>query len=641
MSLQQSTEEKKQLESWTDSHLSTEGPPPFSFTYGGVSSANLLKTWESAKETTHADDVKTAGQLTYRDSESGLVVQCEWEIFSDFPAVEWVVKFRNEGAEDSPILEDVQALDTVFTRRGEGEFVLHRALGSSASRDDFAPISDVLHPNTKIELAPVGGRSSNTRALPFFNIQAPGDGVMLGIGWSGQWSASFLRDDAESLRLRAGVELTHLKLHSGEEIRTPRILLLFWEGEDRMRGHNLLRRFILAHHTPQENGKPVTTPFSASGSPLNESTETNQIAFTQRYHELGLGVEYWWLDAGWFDGGWPSGVGNWTIRKDHFPNGLKPLSDAAKNAEMKFLLWFEPERVYQGSWLDTEHPDWVLKLPDNPNGLLNLGNLEARHWLTDHISGMITEQGISVYRQDFNMDPLPHWRAADAPNRQGMTEIRHIEGLYAFWDELLNRHAGLIIDNCASGGRRIDLETASRSVPLWRTDYDYFEPNGYQCHTYGLHFYLPCSGTGSNNPNSYESRSAMNSGFVLGWDVHSPNFPAEIARETASEYKRIRPFFYGDYYPLTSYSTTYDVWMAFQFHREDLKQGIILAFRRPCCPYLSARLRLSSLDPKSRYKLKFEDSGNVETVSGKALGDGIEVTIDDAPGSLLITYHEL
>ncbi len=72
-----------------------------------------------------------------------------------------------------------------------------------------------------------------------------------------------------------------------------------------------------------------------------------------------------------------------------------------------------------------------------------------------------------------------------------MTEIRYIEGLYTFWDELRLRHPNLIIDNCASGGRRIDLETVSRSVALWRSDYRYFEPNGQQCHTYGLSFYLP------------------------------------------------------------------------------------------------------------------------------------------------------
>ena len=257
MPLQQSTEEKNKAQSWIDSHLTRETRPPFSFMYDGDPSASLFTTWESSNETTHHDDAKTEGILTYRDRKSGLVVQCEWEFYSEFPAVEWVVTFRNEGIADTPILEDVQALDTDFTRDEEGEYVLHRALGSSASRDDFAPIIDVLHPNTKIELAPVGGRSSNTRALPFFNIETTGGGVMLGIGWSGQWSINFLRDDAKRLKLRSGMELTHLKLHPGEEIRTPRILLLFWVGEDRMRGHNLLRRFILAHRTPQQDGKPV------------------------------------------------------------------------------------------------------------------------------------------------------------------------------------------------------------------------------------------------------------------------------------------------------------------------------------------------------------------------------------------------
>jgi len=96
------------------------------------------------------------------------------------------------------------------------------------------------------------------------------------------------------------------------------------------------------------------------------------------------------------------------------------------------ILWFEPERVYQGTWIDREHPDWVLRLPNNPNGLLNLGNEEARKWLTEHISSMIDREGISIYRQDFNIDPLPFWRSADPPDRQGITEIRHIEGLYGF-----------------------------------------------------------------------------------------------------------------------------------------------------------------------------------------------------------------
>ncbi|MBI1926999.1 alpha-galactosidase, partial [Candidatus Poribacteria bacterium] len=430
---------------------------------------------------------------------------------------------------------------------------------------------------------------------------------------------------------------------------------LFWQGDDRMRGHNLFRRFILAHHTRLQNPtdgsagaspSQLPGPFAFSGYPqlgleFNKATEHNQIALAERCREFGLEPEYWWIDAGWFEGRWPNGVGNWFVRKDGFPNGLRPVSDAVKQMGMGFLLWFEPERVHQGTWLDREHPDWVLRIPDRPNGLLNLGVPEVRRWLTDHISGMIESEGISIYRQDFNMDPLPYWRALDAPDRQGMAEIRYVEGLYAFWDELLARHPGLIIDNCASGGRRIDLETTSRSIPLWRTDYRYFEPNGYQCHTYGLNFYLPCSGTGSNPPEPYSFRSSMNSAVVLGWNLYLPDFPLEQAQRLIAEYKRIRHFFYGDFYPLTSHSTHDDVWMAYQFHREDMKQGMFLVFRRPESPYLSARLKLGGLHPQARYELTFEDTGVKQTLTGEALCAGISVTIERAPSALLVTYREL
>ena len=141
-------------------------------------------------------------------------------------------------------------------------------------------------------------------------------------------------------------------------------------------------------------------------------------------------------------------------------------------------------------------------------------------WLTDHISNFIQTEGVTIYRQDFNFDPAPYWKAMDAPDRVGIAEMKHIEGLYAFWDALLARNPGLLIDNCASGGRRIDLETIGRSIPLWRTDYQYFEPNGYQCHTYGLHLFLPCSGTGNNDPQKYFFRSSMNGAVVIGWEIN-------------------------------------------------------------------------------------------------------------------------
>ncbi len=78
---------------------------------------------------------------------------------------------------------------------------------------------------------------------------------------------------------------------------------------------------------------------------------------------------------------------------------------------------------------------------------------------------------------------------------------------------MLRRHPHLLIDNCASGGRRIDLETMSRSVPLWRTDFP-GDPLGKQCHTYGLSFWVPLNGTGAVNPahdSDYALRSSLSS----------------------------------------------------------------------------------------------------------------------------------
>jgi alpha-galactosidase len=641
-----------QVEKWLVNRFAVGNIPPFSFVYDGKSSSDFLKDWQLHHESKQLDNTKAEHTFTYTDPETKLCVRCECQVFSDFPVVEWALTFANNGAEDTPVIENIQAVDTIWTFRKDGEITLHRALGSSASRSDFAPVDEVMQPDTEISLAPIGGRSSNTTVFPFFNIEAPGEGLVIAIGWSGQWAISLMKNSEASIEIRSGMELTHLKLHKGERIRTPRIMLLSWDGGDRMLGHNMLRQFILKHHTLQKDGKPVTAPLASSGGPacqaplpgfeeFNQATVHNQLALAERYRQFSLDTEYFWIDAGWFEGRWANGVGNWFPRKDGFPDGLRPVSDGLKKLNFKLLVWFEPERVFQGTWLDREHSDWILRLPNNPNGLLDLGNPEALHWLTEHISGMIESEGIALYRQDFNMDPLPFWRANDEPDRQGISEIRHIEGLYAFWDELLRRHPELIIDNCASGGRRIDLETTSRSIPLWRTDYHYFEPNGYQCHTYGINFYLPTSSTGNGYPGKYLFRSSINSGVVLGWNLYLPDFPVEQARNLITEFKRIRPLFYGDFYPLTPHNTGDDVWMAYQFHRKDMKQGMALVFRRQESKDSSIALRFKGLHPDAQYEVTIEDADLKQTLTGEAFSKGMDVTIEDAPGSSLITYRQL
>jgi len=66
---------------------------------------------------------------------------------------------------------------------------------------------------------------------------------------------------------------------------------------------------------------------------------------------------------------------------------------------------------------------------------------------------------------------------------------------------------------------------------------------------------------------------------------------------------------------------------------------MVLAFRRPQSPYVTARLALKGLSPEARYELAFEDSGTRRTCAGRELAEGLDVTIESVPGSALITYR--
>ena len=129
-----------------------------------------------------------------------------------------------------------------------------------------------------------------------------------------------------------------------------------------------------------------------------------------------VGVEAHWMDACWYGSqtewsDWWGEVGSWSMDCKNFPNGLKPISDAARDAGMKFILWFEPERAYENSTLHREHPEFLLEVAedhkDYTSKLFNLGMPEARRHITELFSEIITENGVDVYRQDFNFDPLP------------------------------------------------------------------------------------------------------------------------------------------------------------------------------------------------------------------------------------------
>ena len=638
---------------WSDANLRSNSLlPPFSFIYRDARSADFLSSWKFESRTQELDASRVEYARTWTDAATGLQVRCITVEYRDFPAVEWTVYFKNTGANDTPILENIQGLDASFERGAKGEFILHGIKGDFCTADSYEPYQHTLVPGLTKSFSPpdYSGKSCDgPDGWPYYNLQMPGGGIILAVGWPGQWASHFTRDAGRGLQITAGQQHTHLVLKPGEEIRTPLIALLFWKGDDLVRSQNLWRRWFIAHNLARTRGEPqpATAQIQVDGS-----VET--IAGVKAFLDAGIKPDICWRDAGGAHTWYPNqtgpykgndawlNTGTWEVDPTRYPQGFKPFSDWVRSNGMQFLLWFEPERVGDtNSWLAKQHPEWLL--PGSSHGaILNLGHPAALAWLVSHIDSMIKTQGLDWYREDMNGEgPLPTWRKHDAPDRQGITENFYVQGHLALWDELRRRHPGLRIDSCASGGRRNDLESMRRAVPLLRSDFQFPDMKGVvegnQGHTHGLSSWLPFQGTGCYLYDAYSFRSFYLTSFGMGG--LSPETLA-AQKQAYSECKKIAPMMLGDYYPLTPYNRESSRWIAWQFNRPEQRDGFAQAFRRRQCSEDRMTFHLNGLDPKARYQItNFDAEGRNITTGKKLMKEGLSVEIKDKPGAAVIMYR--
>ena len=635
-------------------------PPVFSFTYDGVSSDEFLKNWKFTADHKKLDENRVAHVLTWTDPKTGLEIRFDGLEFTDFESVEWTVYLTNKGKKDTPIIEGLKAIDADFTRSNNQEYLLRHWKGTQVAVDDFEPLQTTLEPGKTADFRPSGGRCTGGN-WPYYNLHTGDEGILLAVGWPGRWYTTFQRDAHRGLHIASGQEACRFTLHPGETVRSPLIVMQFWKGGDWIDAQNVWRQWMVKHNVPRRENKqlpPLPMLNACSSHQFAEMTKANeqcQKDFIDMYLKKGLKLDYWWMDAGWYVGaaekGWPW-TGTWEVdRRPHrFPNGLRAVSDYGRKKGVKTIVWFEPERVAGGTWLATEHPDWILG-----GSLLNLGNPEAFKWLVNHIDRIITDEGIDLYRQDYNIDPLPGWRSGDTKDREGITENKYVMGYLAYWDALLERHPGMLIDSCASGGHRNDIETMRRALPLLRSDY-LFEPVGQQGETYGLSFWIPFHGTAYCPSNSshgwgygtgskaaygpYVRRSNMCPSGTGCFDFREPVDDALILK-LYKEWRDVGRYYFGDYYPLTDYNRSADAWIGWQFHSKEDGAGFVQAFRRDKCIYTAGQLQLRGLDPDTTYAVTdFDDASRTVRKTGLELMEkGIPVVIPERPGAALLKYE--
>jgi alpha-galactosidase len=187
-----------------------------------------------------------------------------------------------------------------------------------------------------------------------------------------------------------------------------------------------------------------------------------------------VGVERYVLDDGWFGSRRDdySGLGDWSVSADAWPNGLHPLVDRVTGLGMEFGLWFEPEMVNLDSDVARQHPEWVmatggrLPLPSRHQQVINLGIPDCYAYIRDAIFATLAEYDISYIKWDHNRDLVD---AGTQPSGKPGVHAQTL-ALYRLIDEIRAAHPGLEIESCASGGGRVDLGILERTDRVWVSD---------------------------------------------------------------------------------------------------------------------------------------------------------------------------
>ena len=298
--------EETLTDTWLDQWLGISYP--FSFRYGDRESSEVMGKWLIQKADTKTDADIEHYELIWIDESTGLRLVWHIKRFMDFPAVEWLITLVNNGTDDTPIIESIQALDIRLNSQKNYPYTIHGVSGGRSFPDDMIPFSwRVPSFDGKSDVQLGGDYPSSNRHLPFFNIEAPDDrGLLIGIGWSGNWLAR-VKAEGTDLKVYAGMTESHLILHPGEKIRTPSVLMLFWKGKP-LHGHNMLRQLLHRKYVPELKGSPQKPLVSVNacftyhgrGGFLHQATEKEILQLVKPF--IKIGAELFIIDAGWYEG---------------------------------------------------------------------------------------------------------------------------------------------------------------------------------------------------------------------------------------------------------------------------------------------------------------------------------------------------
>jgi alpha-galactosidase len=175
----------------------------------------------------------------------------------------------------------------------------------------------------------------------------------------------------------------------------------------------------------------------------------------------GSGVKYLVIDAGWYkgdEGVWHLGQGDWVANHNLFPHGLAATSQAIRERGLIPGIWFEMEVVgNQSPRFEQDQAHFLTRdgLPVTASGrrFWDFRDPWVIDYLSEKVIGQLKEAGLSYIKVDYNETI---GLGCDGAESLGEGLRHHLQGVQDFFRKMRAELPDLVIENCASGGHRLE-----------------------------------------------------------------------------------------------------------------------------------------------------------------------------------------
>ena len=461
---------------------------------------------------------------------------------------------------------------------------------------------------------------------PFFELgldqpvsENEGDVLMGTLGWTGNFRFTFEVDNVGNLRVIPAINpyASNYELKKDEVFTTPEfIFTLSYNGASE--GSRNLHEWARNYSLKDGNGSRLTLLNNWENTGFNFNQEILADLMKEAKH---LGVDMFLLDDGWFANKYPrkddkAGLGDWEVTHSKLPGGVPALVEAAKEADVKFGIWIEPEMVNPKSELFEKHPDWAIhdenrKMYFYRNQLvLDLSNPEVQDYVYGVVEQLMKENpDIAFFKWDCN-SPITNIYSPYLKTRQGNLYIDHVRGVYNVMKRVKENYPHVPMMLCSGGGARCDYEALKYFTEFWCSDNT--DPVERIYIQWGFSQFFPakamCAHVTSWNKNtSVKFRTDVASMCKLGFDIGlSEMTPAELeyCQIAVANWKRLQSAVMdGDQYRLVSpYESNH---MAVNYVSKDSNKAVLFAYDiHPRFQEKLLSVKLQGLDPHKMYKVE-------------------------------------